>query len=1126
MQSISSRIPDGGCKVYQHFGLDCTSSHKQPIPNSGNDKPSISFRRQPSGDYIFTAWATGNKGDAISFVRWMHDCTASEALRIISGIYGGIDEHPSRTIIPSVSNQNGNRLPKSEKKYLISGSMAAMPCSDHDHILEYLSKKSGGFINRESLKTYGVNVIEAYRVRMPDGLIKRIDKRPTNATNPFIIYDCDHGGGDLMMIKAPFSDSEVKTWYLMTESMDRSKEKSGRGYIFGSSAIYGKCHRSTAFMTEGQEDAIALFGAGFPSFTFGSARFSITPAEIKHLKGQGIRRIVIVYDADDTGRKAAQALMKDREKYREQGLEILDDVRLPKLSGSKESKDVCDYLKTYGRDDDFIQAMMRHKREQAPSSPDDPSSKRQPVADMASKEAAQTASERRNDAQPAEGMGNPAPTSYTRRGDTIEMTCIETDSHVLDAKDAIVEALFRDRRVQIIAPTGSGKTWAAMDIAKSLAASRENGGFDLRAVIAFPTSLAVDQAAEKYGVIGINGKTKGDEEYKSRAKTDRVIATTIDSIGDCGLFDILIVDELHEIVKSHHYRYDATGLVREKMIDTRYVIGITATPDPVISHDLDFKTIKIVPKRRQILKIHPHYISDGEQIKSKKEAMIVAWCKQQVSKGKTAVVRINDGGIIDAVKMTLESVGIDGVYRMTRQEKDPDEPIYHSISMDEKPPDGCKVILSTCVLDTGVNIKGKTFAVMIVCDGMNKDADNVIQFSARFRDMAEIDVHLLFDRKAERTAKDCTALQGFHIARDEYSRKAEAVNMTATLLRMHESEMMETFGLEKPYVRAEGIFDLDDGMIRYDKTSGRFDVNILACNAKAVLDAGERSSGDTLSELAAMNAAGIAVIRMMDAEGYDASEDADIVRESIAAVKKDREEKKNEVLRQIEDNETSFVRVLHDVSNDSSLKAAIESRLGYRIRLDEEECSFRDTIKPMLQKKQTETIAKAFLQDIEDGFTKPDAITLQKDFSGRNKRSNIKRNLKHLQILEMPDELFTGGRDAIKKEERNYLREISAKIKDHSRLSSDDIRQIVASCGRADRVKMKEKHIVSFITTLFDAKRITARSDDGKSFVKVWQIGSMVTAAAYCERLGLGLPNQRKTADSAICVHVFDESIS
>jgi hypothetical protein len=1122
MHSISSELRDGGQKVYEYFGFDCTTTDKQAAPSltGGSLKASISFKRKSTGDYIFTVWTTGTRGDCVSFVQLMTGCTASQAIAHIRSIYGGTAKSlPSLAPYYKQIETAVSKSPRARKhlEHVVVGNVFP-----NRKAVQYFSKKSGGCITAAVLHDCGVSLLTEYSLKDEDsGIVSEFNP---HAWNPFVAFESDEclpeKGEMYFQVKAPFSNLEAKTWRWLSKEAYIKCDAGEMLYSFGFKQVQSGVHKvyeipgitdgeqtcQTVWLTEGESDCLALISQGIPSVTFGGGLRSLNDKHLKRLKGIGARRVVVVYDADKPGKEFSAELAKQKAELQTAHGISLHVQTLPKLNGTRDEKDVCDYLRMYGADADFFRAVLPCSDT---SGNDDNSGK--------AKTNGLHNSLVSNETNASHTEGAPECFSYyTRRGDAIEMQPTSVGRHVIEAYDEIERALYTHRRVQLCAGTGTGKTYAAVEIAKKISTNRlpydedelrRRFGSDVpfteqnfRTIVVLPSTVAVEQASNQYNVTGLCSSTEDAENSIRRAKTDSIVVTTYDSLHRCGEFDLLIVDEVHEISKAYTYRREAVASVYEKMKSCRYVLALTATPEPIITKRLKLHTLKINAPGMQMLNVREHYLNEIETAvsKSKKVNLLVEakeWCKDLVERGGVAVVRHNSKANIKVLKQALEKEGITGVYSMTRDQKSLEDAAYNSIVTENKLPDDCKVMLCTCVLDTAVNIQGRNIEVLMICDGTNKDADNVVQFCARFRDMKTLNVRLLFDARKPATVR-------VNSAEEVFQREMHIADCGATFFNHHRNTGYETT------VRGRTIHD-KKGVV-WNKEKERYEISEPYCISQAITDSAEKTSGDTMKELAEMHKAGITIVAIAEPIFSNGTHNVASVEDAVQVVASEEESMAAQVHELLEEKEIAFASAINSTTKDAKLKAMLCDNYGTTLLLpnDESEALCTESAQ-LLKEPKTEKTVRHFLEDLQDGFSKEDALTLSKSVSGSNSRAYFKTHLKALQCLHATDANLNTGDRVLKL----HLMKIAAVFVPGERVSSDELRRRVVACGDITTLRIQEKYITSLVRVMFGARRVGER--------KMWEIGEIQTIQAFCEGYGIKPPATAAALPDTSTVYVL-----
>ncbi len=1117
MTSIADRLHDGGAKVFSLYGLRTDTTKKQSCAQIGKD---ITIKRQKTA-FVWRIWSDDIGGDCIKFLQHVENITQAEAVTRLKRIYGDlpvtISAPPSRArqLLQEKQDKSAtgcvfDAQELREKPFLIGATHESITM--HKRAPQYFSDKTGGIVTSEIADAYGVSVLENYTTKSEqDNEAKFYDFNRSADTPLIFAFPSDRLHDDLsktsgacfenvtlyanssrhakcvdihtrqyiyrnspkqyFKIKSPYAKAgALRAWYIQTRASLLSKYESDR-YSFGMNMLPyckegdGKTlnpyytfvfaddvikDRRAAYVCEGEIDCLALNALGFPAFTFGGVVKLLRDDEVKRLRESGIERLIIVFDQDTAGRDAAAAFMRSADNLRRNGL-ALRSAELPKLSGEKDDKDVCDYLKRFGADADLMRALIAA----AGGSNDDDSTRH----------------------------------TYKRRGTDMEMQAVSVDKHISEASDKIINALDIFEKMQIVAPTGTGKTFAAVQIGEKLASEGQ------RVVIAQPSTLAVEQTGKTYNIFALSSAAGFDELAMMQARGDRLVVTTWDSLQHCGDFDVLIVDEIHEAAKSYSYRRKAVRSVVQMMKrDDIKVIAITATPDSCITAIAGLVTIQIHtnnPQRLNIIEANVYADEKQKRNRLRISEMITSWCIDVVKKGRRAAVRLNDKKKIAAIKEALDRSGICGVETMTADEKKQAGGVFENIIERSELPEGCKVLLTTCVLDTAVNIRGNDFDVMFVCDGHNADADNIVQFSARFRDMKRLDVTLLFSHIKQETRSARTCAESFEAHLEIATQAAVLFN---TMQRLAPDEIITA-----KTIKGNSVFAYESSVIKAKRSDGSIEYQPCEawCLSKAVEETSERTAGDIAEVFVNMNTAGITDVRYSEGNAAAFSTDTSCeVRAADEAVKEKIETMTEEVISELQNNEETILHAIGTMTQNSEVKEAIKKHLRcVTLKKTEDVRAYIKENEEKIGFFKTEKIASAYVADIADGFDKDDAIAMQRKMSGSNSRSNFKKILRAMQLVETPRAAITDGRDLAK---HDAMTKLLTMFNEGERLSGHEIRHRVEQCTTGTPMTFDNKSAVTLVKSLFGAVR------QGKAMT--YHIGKRCFSDSYCAKYGIKPP--------------------
>lgn len=307
------------------------------------------------------------------------------------------------------------------------------------------------------------------------------------------------------------------------------------------------------------------------------------------------------------------------------------------------------------------------------------------------------------------------------------------------AMDALRQAIQTPGRHLAVAPTGCGKTYSTISIFKQLSD-------DDICVIAVPTRSQAQQVAAEYNITALIGD--GQKLAKMMAEDGpTVIVAVYDKV--ISLLDYisinmhLVVDEAQQLICARDYRSEAIqGLesVENEIVSSGgSVVHLTATMHPLFSYEyssiISFIDANAKPKANETVMLIN---------RSDKNALDFFFNRLITLDGR-AIVRLNNKNYCRILKQYLTAAGRsceiissedkemavsnDGLLRF---KNDAMESIVHL----SKIPDNVDYILTTSILDAGINIVGNdTSYNAIFCVADQHDADTVAmeQFFARLR---------------------------------------------------------------------------------------------------------------------------------------------------------------------------------------------------------------------------------------------------------------------------------------------------------------------------------------------------------------------------------------------------------
>lgn len=316
----------------------------------------------------------------------------------------------------------------------------------------------------------------------------------------------------------------------------------------------------------------------------------------------------------------------------------------------------------------------------------------------------------------------------------IDKAEITVNEYLTEANDELDSILARKDRIAIQMNTGGGKTTWALELAKRTGR---------RLVIAVPTRLLCRQLsrgkADIYGLYGRVTFRKQAEAFQAQ-----IVVCTYDTLAKIrDLHErILIVDESHNLINAYSYRGTAVQSVVDGFEIAEKSVLISGTQNKMLCKQFGFHYINVIQKEAQKVNIvalesSTPFATAIEQIKS-----------IDFSEDKVNFVFLNDRDrlheLMDFIVMN-NLVDKDLVQVVTRDDVDSGiDDVYIQICNKRKI-SRFKLVLCSCLLAEGINIENTNIGRIIALSVSS--ADELKQFSARFRKMEEVTVHSI--RKTE-----------------------------------------------------------------------------------------------------------------------------------------------------------------------------------------------------------------------------------------------------------------------------------------------------------------------------------------------------------------------------------------
>lgn len=327
---------------------------------------------------------------------------------------------------------------------------------------------------------------------------------------------------------------------------------------------------------------------------------------------------------------------------------------------------------------------------------------------------------------------------------------------------AINKAIQDNDRLLITSETGSGKTSFIMETWEP----RQSA--DKRIILAVPLKAINGQLKRKYKdrAIFLTGDSSQQDILNARdgffiVGTYEQAARQIKAAKEAGQpFDYIVIDEIHNLLTAQGYKAGVIADLTRNFTGSK-IIGLTGTPAQVFK-SLGFYMLKIERKRQQSTPINVIHTNAPPVI------TIISHLNFKAGSGRV-LIRYNNIKDIEHIRNDrLKMLKDPGEYTarntatLYSSDDKKESDLYKDLVLFERLQDKYKLIMTTAVIDEGINIRQQGFTDVIFIGDWNTTAQEIKQFFARFRDQdPRRKYYLILPTRNDQTPTQISALYSY-----------------------------------------------------------------------------------------------------------------------------------------------------------------------------------------------------------------------------------------------------------------------------------------------------------------------------------------------------------------------------
>ena len=302
---------------------------------------------------------------------------------------------------------------------------------------------------------------------------------------------------------------------------------------------------------------------------------------------------------------------------------------------------------------------------------------------------------------------------------------IEYSGRISNKSDDLYQEILSEEDLLIDGPTGGGKTTSTIDLLRC----REEPF-----ILLVPYTCMTSQFCKKFAMDKVDGSVSPRELIPILRKGKPIVSTydglkKILEAGDPGEWTI-VIDEIHNLILQDSFRDETISFVMNHLEQFKRRIYLSGTiVNPIINglpNKGTLRKIKFIDKNitRKSLEIYTYERNPNKRVQN----YLIDYCLDNNNTDNLIIIQWNNKRILDELNQKLTEHGIQSIITSSDEK---DIPEYISIIEKEVIPNSVNILLTTSVLNDGININNENIHSIITVD--EPDLLSIEQFFNRFR---------------------------------------------------------------------------------------------------------------------------------------------------------------------------------------------------------------------------------------------------------------------------------------------------------------------------------------------------------------------------------------------------------